>query len=170
MLIEGKKADKKETGDMLSNLDGSSWVLLPLFSFFHLVFCIHASWWRLIVIEKIDLGYQSTFSWALTIFKALTSCSQICNIVNKHRNFYLILLYSMPNNCYWRKNVTFFIKRSLNIWWVLVVWMTKVVGLSVCSGMQITEALKLQMEVQKRLHEQLEVYFPCWTDLMTLSY
>lgn len=25
-----------------------------------------------------------------------------------------------------------------------------------CSGMQITEALKLQMEVQKRLHEQLE--------------
>lgn len=24
------------------------------------------------------------------------------------------------------------------------------------SGMQITEALKLQMEVQKRLHEQLE--------------
>jgi hypothetical protein len=25
--------------------------------------------------------------------------------------------------------------------------------------MQITEALKLQMEVQKRLHEQLEVYF-----------
>lgn len=29
----------------------------------------------------------------------------------------------------------------------------------VCSGMQITEALKLQMEVQKRLHEQLEVWF-----------
>lgn len=28
------------------------------------------------------------------------------------------------------------------------------------SGMQITEALKLQMEVQKRLHEQLEVCFP----------
>ncbi|KAK4484964.1 hypothetical protein RD792_007570 [Penstemon davidsonii] len=28
---------------------------------------------------------------------------------------------------------------------------------SACSGMQITEALKLQMEVQKRLHEQLEV-------------
>lgn len=32
------------------------------------------------------------------------------------------------------------------------------VVLFVCSGMQITEALKLQMEVQKRLHEQLEVY------------
>lgn len=28
-----------------------------------------------------------------------------------------------------------------------------------CSGMQINEALKLQMEVQKRLHEQLEVHF-----------
>jgi hypothetical protein len=27
--------------------------------------------------------------------------------------------------------------------------------------MQITEALKLQMEVQKRLHEQLEACFPC---------
>jgi hypothetical protein len=26
-----------------------------------------------------------------------------------------------------------------------------------CSGVQISEALKLQMEVQKRLHEQLEV-------------
>ncbi|XP_057537725.1 myb family transcription factor PHL7-like [Amaranthus tricolor] len=30
-------------------------------------------------------------------------------------------------------------------------------GLESSSGMQITEALKLQMEVQKRLHEQLEV-------------
>ncbi|KAD4982209.1 hypothetical protein R6Q59_001781 [Mikania micrantha] len=30
-------------------------------------------------------------------------------------------------------------------------------GLDGSSGMQITEALKLQMEVQKRLHEQLEV-------------
>ncbi|KAG6387541.1 hypothetical protein SASPL_152733 [Salvia splendens] len=30
-------------------------------------------------------------------------------------------------------------------------------GLDSSSGMQITEALKLQMEVQKRLHEQLEV-------------
>ncbi|CAO2842381.1 unnamed protein product [Amaranthus hypochondriacus] len=29
-------------------------------------------------------------------------------------------------------------------------------GLESSSGMQITEALKLQMEVQKRLHEQLE--------------
>ena len=29
--------------------------------------------------------------------------------------------------------------------------------LSIFRGMQITEALKLQMEVQKRLHEQLEV-------------
>ncbi|XP_071726195.1 protein PHOSPHATE STARVATION RESPONSE 1-like [Rutidosis leptorrhynchoides] len=27
------------------------------------------------------------------------------------------------------------------------------------SGLQITEALKLQMEVQKRLHEQLECFF-----------
>lgn len=33
------------------------------------------------------------------------------------------------------------------------------VVLYVCSGMQITEALKLQMEVQKRLHEQLEVHY-----------
>jgi hypothetical protein len=32
-------------------------------------------------------------------------------------------------------------------------------GLDGSSGMQITEALKLQMEVQKRLHEQLEVCF-----------
>lgn len=36
--------------------------------------------------------------------------------------------------------------------------------------MQITEALKLQMEVQKRLHEQLEVHFACWTDLTTIFY
>lgn len=32
--------------------------------------------------------------------------------------------------------------------------------LSVVSGIQITEALKLQMEVQKRLHEQLEASVP----------
>ncbi|KAF7842848.1 myb family transcription factor PHL7-like isoform X1 [Senna tora] len=37
------------------------------------------------------------------------------------------------------------------------------------SGMQITEALKLQMEVQKRLHEQLEACFPC-TDLIMIIY
>ena len=35
----------------------------------------------------------------------------------------------------------------------------KVHALSLSRGMQITEALKLQMEVQKRLHEQLEVDF-----------
>lgn len=32
-MIEGKKADKKESGDMLSSLDGSSWVLLAFFFF-----------------------------------------------------------------------------------------------------------------------------------------
>ena len=38
-------------------------------------------------------------------------------------------------------------------------YIINVIMLHVCRGMQITEALKLQMEVQKRLHEQLEVYF-----------
>ncbi|XP_028959217.2 myb family transcription factor PHL7-like isoform X3 [Malus domestica] len=37
------------------------------------------------------------------------------------------------------------------------IWMVHLCTVSVHSGMQITEALKLQMEVQKRLHEQLEV-------------
>lgn len=47
----------------------------------------------------------------------------------------------------------------MRVWWYK--WLKLLVGasLSVCSGMQITEALKLQMEVQKRLHEQLEVHF-----------
>lgn len=35
-------------------------------------------------------------------------------------------------------------------------------------GMQITEALKLQMEVQKRLHEQLEVHFTVETERITV--
>lgn len=42
--------------------------------------------------------------------------------------------------------------------------------LSSCSGMQITEALKLQMEVQKRLHEQLEVCFPFEIIFITLEH
>ncbi|CAN1178517.1 Myb family transcription factor PHL7 [Linum perenne] len=38
------------------------------------------------------------------------------------------------------------------------------------SGMQITEALKLQMEVQKRLHEQLEASFSLLISCLTLTY
>ncbi|XP_077217656.1 myb family transcription factor PHL7-like isoform X5 [Tasmannia lanceolata] len=41
-------------------------------------------------------------------------------------------------------------------------------GLDGTPGMQITEALKLQMEVQKRLHEQLEC--PCQVFMEELKY
>ncbi|RDX89021.1 Myb family transcription factor PHL7, partial [Mucuna pruriens] len=43
------------------------------------------------------------------------------------------------------------------VWWYKRLKLLVGASLSVCSGMQITEALQLQMEVQKRLHEQLEV-------------
>lgn len=48
-----------------------------------------------------------------------------------------------------------------NLWFINLTCQLadKVHALSLSRGMQITEALKLQMEVQKRLHEQLEVDF-----------
>lgn len=55
--------------------------------------------------------------------------------------------------------------KKINSWTMvkyLIKWTYQVSDwvVSLCSGMQITEALKLQMEVQKRLHEQLEACFP----------
>ena len=38
------------------------------------------------------------------------------------------------------------------------------------SGLQITEALRMQMEVQKRLHEQLEVWIYCVTSKIQLDW
>jgi len=44
---------------------------------------------------------------------------------------------------------------------------TKFTLLLICSGFQIKEALQLQLDAQRRLHEQLEVYpchsFSIWT-------
>jgi len=47
-----------------------------------------------------------------------------------------------------------FNRQQLNL--LLYLWQNICFFLSTRGGMQITEALKLQMEVQKRLHEQLE--------------
>lgn len=42
-------------------------------------------------------------------------------------------------------------------------------GGSLNSGFQVTEALRVQMEVQRRLHEQLEVSFVCLVYLVICS-
>lgn len=44
------------------------------------------------------------------------------------------------------------------IWAVMLLFVFNSLLLLLFRGLQINEALKMQMEVQKRLHEQLEVY------------